>query len=154
MWSSALGPYARSTRPIAVRLWVERPQGGDVSLFVESPCAAGCRSGRGSYGFRGDLVTRGMLKASHRRLDPVLSRPDEPLPSHDFAEPLAPGEIVPVDVALLRPATLFRVGEELRLDVQGRWFFPRNPLTGQFPAGYQRAERGLCVLHTGGEHDS
>ena len=142
--------------PMAARLWVELPEGGDVSLFVG---VAKVRDGRqvgfeGSYGFRGDLVTHGMLKASHRRLDSELSQEARPVAAHTVSEPLAPGEVVPVDVELLPSATLFRAGEELRLDVRGRWFFPQNPLTGQFPVGYQQSRAATCVLHTGDEHDS
>lgn len=45
-------------------------------------------------------------------------------------------------------ATLFRAGETLRLVDAGRWLWPRNPLTGQFPAAYQKAQ-GRCTLHSG-----
>ena len=39
--------------------------------------------------------------------------------------------------------------EVLRLDVQGRWFFPKNPLAGQFPARYEPSPPGRCRLHVG-----
>jgi len=43
----------------------------------------------------------------------------------------------------------------LRLDLQGRWFFSRNPLIGQFPGAYARQVRaGSCAIHTGGSHRS
>ena len=140
--------------PMSLRLYVEAQQADDVHLF------AGIRKERGrqvvgfqgSYGFDRDLVTRGWLKASHRHTDPAQSLPWLPFHPHDRREPLAPGEIVPLDVELLPSATLFRAGETLRLDVQGRWFFPQNPLVGQFPAGYQPSPRGRCVLHCGGPH--
>jgi predicted acyl esterase len=142
--------------PMTARLWVSLPRGGDVSLVV---AVAKERNGRqvgfeGSYGFRGDVVTHGMLKASHRRLDPILSDPERAVHTHTEEQPLVSGEIVPVDIELLPSATLFRAGEVLRFDVRGRWLFARNPLTGQFPAGYQRGPRARCVLHTGGDHDS
>lgn len=142
--------------PMATRLWVELPSGGDVSVFVGvSKWREGRRVGfEGSYGFTDDLVTHGMLKASHRRLDPSRSRPAEPVHAHTVAEPLTPGEVVCMDVALLPSATVFRVGEELRLDVQGRWFFRTNPLTGQLPARYQAGHRTRCILHAGGQRES
>ena len=74
--------------------------------------------------------------------------------THTEEQPLAPGEIVPVDIELLPSATLFRAGDVLRFGVRGRWLFTRNPLTGQFAADYQRGPRTRCVLHTGGDHDS
>lgn len=142
--------------PMTARLWVSLPRGGDVSLFVGVTKE---RDGRqvgfeGSYGFRGDMVTHGMLRASHRRLDPSLSEPERPVHTHTEEEPLEPGEIVPVEIALLPSATHFRAGDVLRLGIRGNWPLPRNPLTGQFPVGYQPSPRGTCVLHTGGEHDS
>jgi hypothetical protein len=142
--------------PMSARLWVSAPRGGDVSLFLGvTKERDGCQVGfEGSYGFRGDMVTHGMLRASHRRLDPSLSEPERPVHTHTEEVPLEPGEIVPVEIALLPSATLFRAGDVLRLDIRGNWPLPRNPLTGQFPVGYQPSHRGTCVLHTGGEHES
>ena len=62
--------------------------------------------------------------------------------------------IVPVDIELLPSATLIRAGELRRLDVQGRWFFPRNPLRGQFPAAYEPSPPATAVLHCGSPHDA
>jgi uncharacterized protein len=61
---------------------------------------------------------------------------------------------VPVELELLPSSTLFRRGEVLRLDVQGRWFFRKNPLVGQFPAADARSPRGTAVLHCGGQFDA
>ena len=102
--------------PMALRLEVE--SGTNLRLF------AGVRklsAGRevffeGSYGFGRDLVTRGFL-----RLD-------------------QPGSMT---LDLLPSATFFRRGEVLRLDLQGRYFFWRHPLLGQFPAGYEHSGPGL-----------
>jgi hypothetical protein len=51
-------------------------------------------------------------------------------------------------------ATFFRAGETLRLVVAGRWLWPRNPLTGQFPAAYQKGRAGRCSVHWGPERPS
>jgi hypothetical protein len=61
---------------------------------------------------------------------------------------------VPVDIALGPSATLFRAGEQLRLVVAGRWLWPRNLFTGQFPAAYEHASRGSCTLHWGPDRDA
>jgi uncharacterized protein len=42
----------------------------------------------------------------------------------------------------------------LRLDLQGHWFFPHDPIRGQFPAGYEPSPPGICVLHCGGPFDA
>ena len=101
----------------------------------------------GSFGFQGDLVTHGMLLASHRAVDPARSLPWLPFHPHDTAAPLTAGRVVRLEIGLLPSATLFRAGEELRLDLQGNWFHRRNPVTGQFPAGYRTRARGTCTLH-------
>lgn len=72
----------------------------------------------------------------------------------DTFEPLQPGQVVPVEIELLPSATIFRRGDVLRLDVQGRWFFHRDPLRGQFPAAYQPSPPGAVVLHVGGGYDA
>ena len=62
--------------------------------------------------------------------------------------------VVPVTLEVLPSATRFARGETLRLDVQGRWFFRRHPLRGQFPVDYAPSGAGTCALHTGGAHDA
>ncbi|PQM44010.1 hypothetical protein C1Y40_05830 [Mycobacterium talmoniae] len=38
--------------------------------------------------------------------------------------------------------------------VAGRWLWPRNPLTGQFPTAYRSLSRGTCTLHWGPGRDA
>lgn len=138
--------------PMAMRLAVELPRGGDVSVFATVRKFSDGRevTFEGSYGFRGDAVTSGMLAASLRAVDVARSLPGRPAHPYTHAAPLAPGETVVLDIELAPSATLFRAGEELRLDVGPRWPFSRNPLTGMFPAAHQAVGRGSLVLHTGG----
>jgi predicted acyl esterase len=117
------------------------------------------RNGRhvGFEGFGGypyDMVAKGWLKASLRRLDAHRSAPWRPVHTYDVAEPLKAGEIVPVEIELLPSATVFRRGDLLRLDVQGHWFFRTNPFLGQFPIAYEPSPPGTFVLHCGGEYDA
>jgi predicted acyl esterase len=105
----------------------------------------------GSYGFPFDLVTHGMLVASHRRVDVERSLPYQPFHPFTRPEPLTQGQRVELQIELLPSATLFRAGDEMRLDLRGRWFFSRNPLVGQFPPAYApTARKGICTVHTGG----
>lgn len=136
---------------MALRLWVEARDADDVDLYVGVEKWRGRRyvPFEGSYGFGRDRVTTGWLKASLRALDEQRSRPFDPVPAFDHRQPLAPGEVVPVDIALGPSATRFRAGETLRLVVAGRWLWPRNPFTGQFPTAYQRGPNGRCTLHWG-----
>lgn len=144
------------TGPMAVRLFVEVTGGDDVDLFVGVEKWRGSEyvPFEGSYGFGRDRVTTGWLRASMRALDEDGSRPFEPVPTFARRQPLGPGQVVPVDVPLGPSATLFRAGEQLRLVVAGRWLWPRNPLTGQFPAAYERGKPVECTLHWGAGRDA
>lgn len=140
--------------PMALRLWVECRGAADANLFVGVRKLRGAREigFEGSYGFNRDLVTRGWLKLSHRRLDAERSTPWQPVHQHTLAEPVRPGAVVPVEIALLPSATLFRRGETLRLEVRGESFFGWNPLVGQFPERYEPSPRGTILLHCGGRY--
>ena len=98
------------------------------------------------------MVTKGWLKALHWRFDPKASELWRPVHPHDILEPLTSGQIVPVEIELQPSATLFRRGEVVRLDVQGRWFYSRSPLVGQFPVWYEASLPATAVLHCGGEY--
>jgi predicted acyl esterase len=128
----------------------------DMNIFVG---VRKLRAGRevtfeGSFGFAYDMVTKGWQRLAHRELGETVSTPWQPVHTHRTAERARPGEIVAVDIALRPQAIRFSAGDVLRLDVRGDWFYPRDPVRGQLPTGYQKSERGTCVLHTGGEHDS
>jgi len=139
------------TGPMALRLWVEAHGADDIDLFagVEKWRGHTYIPFEGSYGFGRDRLTTGWLKASLRALDEQSSRPFDPVPALSHRQPLAPGQIVPADIALGPSATFFRAGETLRLVVAARWLWPLNPLTGQFPAAYQKGPRGRCAVHWG-----
>ena len=144
------------TGPMALRLFVEVSGGDDVDLFVgvEKWRGPAYVPFEGSYGFGRDRVATGWLRASMRALDDDRSRPFEPVPTFTQRQPLAPGQVVQVDVPLGPSATLFRAGEQLRLVVAGRWLWPRNPFTGQFPAAYERRPRAACTVHWGADRDA
>ncbi len=142
------------TGPMAARLWVQVEGADDVDLYVGVEKWRGRKvvNFEGSYGYGRDRVTTGWQKASLRELDSSHSTPGQPVHTFLHPQPVNPGEIVPVVVGLGPSATLFRAGELLRLVVAGRWLFPRNPLTGQFPGHYRRGPAARCTLHWGPEH--
>jgi predicted acyl esterase len=144
------------TGPMALRLWVEAQGADDIDLFaaVEKWRGHTYIPFEGSYGFGRDRITTGWLKTSLRALDEQASRPFDPVPTFSHPQPLAPGQVVAVDIALGPSATAFKAGEALRLIVAGRWLWPRNPLTGQFPAAYQKGPKGTCTLHWGPRHQA
>ncbi len=140
--------------PMALYLKVESEAGGDAFLF------AGLRKFHdgaktvfeGSYGFSGDMVSKGWQRLAHRELGRELSTPEQPVYTHRHPASIGAGEIVPTAIAMRPHATRLRKGDQLRLDVQGRWFYPKSKMRGQFPAAYQASPAGVCTLHTGGGH--
>jgi predicted acyl esterase len=76
-------------------------------------------------------VQNGWLRASHRKLDPRLSTPTDPVPTHLAADaaPLPPGAFTLVRVPVFPVAHAFRAGSKIRVTVQApggdrpRWDF-------------------------------
>jgi predicted acyl esterase len=147
--------------PMKLRLHVELAEAADAYLFAAVCKARRLPSGRdrevvfeGSFGFCFDVVAKGWLRIAHRRVDPARSEPHRPFHPHDRAEPLAAGEIAPVDIEILPSATHFARGESLRLVVQGKWFWRRSALLGMFPGSYAESPAGTVILHMGGDRDA
>ncbi len=155
-WEWTVPADTELTGPMALRLWLQADGADDINLFagVEKWRGRAYVPFEGSYGFGRDRITTGWLKASLRALDQPSSRPFDPVPACTRREPLAPGQVVAADIALGPSATLFRAGETLRLVVAGRWLWPHNPFTGQFPAAYEKGRNGRCTLHWGPEHQA
>ncbi|MGI9591714.1 MAG: CocE/NonD family hydrolase [Myxococcota bacterium] len=135
-----------------LRLWVEARGSDDMALFVSVDKLDG--AGRrmpffGSVGNHEDAVARGLLRVSRRELDEAESTEWEPVLAHQRERKLAPGEIVPVDIAINPSSTFFRAGESLALTIAPREIVPSPPYR-KSTAG----NRGLHVLHVGGRHDS
>jgi predicted acyl esterase len=141
--------------PMWVRLAVELLGTTDADLFVAVRKVVGGREVgfEGSYGFTRAPVTRGLRVVSHRDSDEPWPAPWLPAVDHRRSVPLAPGEVVTVTIELPGSATAWAAGDALHLEVGGRWPNRRNPVTGQFPAGYQPSRGGTAVLHTGPGRD-
>jgi uncharacterized protein len=150
-WEWTASADTELTGPMALRLWVEAHGADDADLFVGVEKWRGQTyvPFEGSCGFGRDRIATGWLKTSLRSLDEQASRPFDPVPTFTHREPLAREQIVQVDIALGPSATLFRAGETLRLVIAGRWLWPVNPLTGQFPAAYQKGPKGKATVHWG-----
>jgi predicted acyl esterase len=155
-WEWTVPADLELTGPMALRLWVEARGADDINLFAGVEKWRGRRyvPFEGSYGFGRDRITTGWLKASLRALDDQASRPFDPVHTFSRPQPLAAGQVAAVEITLGHSATLFKAGETLRLVVAGRWLWPRNPLTGQFPAAYQKSPRSTCTLYWGSQHQA
>jgi uncharacterized protein len=80
-------------------------------------------------------VAQGWLRLSHRKLDPVLTRPYRPYHSHDEIQPVTPGEICQADVEIWPTSVVLPAGYRLALTVRGRDYeirYPDAPRLGSF----------------------
>jgi len=105
--------------------------------------------------------THGRLRVSLRKLDPTLSADFMPIQSFDQREMLHPGEIVPVDIAIMPTSEVFHAGEQLRLTIGGHEYTAPSgpPPTGLLafmpklpPLPTNNA--GVHVIHGGGNYSS
>ena len=63
-------------------------------------------------------LTRGWLRASQRKLKDGCP-PWDPVPAHEGREPLEPGKIYELAIAIVPTARLFRAGERIALRIKG-----------------------------------
>lgn len=142
--------------PMALQLPIEIKGGVDANLFVGIRKFSRGREIKfeGTFGFAGDMVTKGWQRVSYRDLDTALSTPEQPFHTHAWREAFRSGEIFTASISLRPQATRFRKGDRLQLVIQGKWFYARNPLWGQFPAGYLKSPDARCIVHTGDMHEA
>jgi uncharacterized protein len=96
-------------------------------------------------------VAKGWLRASHRELDPQLSKPWRPYHRHVQRLYLKQGEIVRVEVEVWPTSMVFKKGHRIRLDVQ-----PRDGV-GSAAYMHYHADYNSGAMHTiyaGGEWES
>jgi uncharacterized protein len=72
-------------------------------------------------------IAFGWLRASHRKLDPELSRPYRPYHTHDEKQPLQPSEAVELDVEIWPTSIVIPVGYRLGLWVRGKDYTHDEP---------------------------
>jgi len=119
--SEPLGRETEITGPLAARLTISSTT-SDADLFlvfrVFSPDLR-------EVTFMGAIdphtpVAQGWLRASHRKLDPLLSTPYRPYHTHDERQPLKKNEVVSLDVELWPTSIVVPAGYRLALSVRGR----------------------------------
>jgi putative CocE/NonD family hydrolase len=143
-----------------LRLWVQAkvapgassPPPDDMAIFVAvNKLDERGRTVRflGSVGNREDMVTRGFCRVSRRELDVGQSTDAQPVLTGRSHMPLAPSQIVPVDIALYPSSTFFAAGESLELIVSSDEIIPSPPYRKDVSFN-----RGIHVFHCGGDFDS
>ena len=103
-------------------------------------------------------MTKGWLRASHRKIDPDRSLPFRVFHAHDEMQKLVPGEFYRVDVEIWPTSMVFPKGYRLVLTLQGRDFqFPGAPGRMLHNHPLDRAPDefgGVNAIRTGANYDS
>jgi predicted acyl esterase len=170
IFSVQVGEELELTGPMAARLFLSS-ETVDADLFlvvrVFDP------DGR-EVTFQGALephapVAQGWLRASHRKLDPVLSTHYRPYHTHDELQLLEPGSIYQLDVEIWPTSIVIPAGYTLALNVRGSDFryseevarFGWFEMTGVGPFKHddpvdrpREVFGGTVTLHTGGDRES
>jgi uncharacterized protein len=119
--SAPLDTETEITGPLAARLHVSSST-ADADLFlVFRVFAPDLRE----VTFMGAIdphtpVAQGWLRASHRKLDPGLATAYRPYHTHDERRPLAPGEIVALDIEIWPTSIVVPPGHRIAISVRGK----------------------------------
>ena len=98
--------YAASTNrdtDFVVKLYDQAPQSPDHRAKDIQPASR--------------VVTKGWLRASHRAVDPKLSTEYAPWHTHADPQPLEPGAVTQIEVAVMPTAYRFKRGNRIRIDL-------------------------------------
>lgn len=100
---------------------------------------------------RSRLLTKGWLRASHRKIDEAASRPYAPWYTHTTPEPLQIGQIYSLDLAIMPTAARIHAGSRIRLEIANS----DSMLTeGIFAHGYNPDQVGSYSIFHSPEHAS
>ena len=142
---------------LSLKLWVSPDDANDMDLFITVR----------KFDRNGNQVlfdnchvpgkwpmALGWLRLSHRKLDPGKSTPWEPYLKSVVGpgQKVKPGDIVPCEIPVLPTSTLFRKGEELRLNISGIY---RGGEKIEVPFGYtDTVNKGMHSIYSGGKYGS
>lgn len=109
------------TGPISLHLWLSSDQ-PDTDIFVKLSDQEGTSiksmiRTTADAGAPALTVTRGWMKASHRKLTPELCKPGRPWHAHDERRDLVPGNVVELVLELWPTSWLFKEGHRIRLEI-------------------------------------
>jgi len=134
-----------------VRLWVEADGSSEMDLFITVMKLDESGEFLPAYVMgQPHPGSTGKLRVSQRALDPELSTDFQPVQAHRERKRLRPGEIVPVEIAIYPFSRIWHKGQQLRLQIAGRYF-----REGWFePFTWELENKGRHIIHTGGEYES
>ena len=112
---------AEITGPVSSKLFVSSST-TDADIFLVLRVFA---PGGQEIVFQGALdphspIGQGWLRASHRRLNPNLTREYRPYHTHDTVEPLTPGKVYELDVEIWPTCIVVPAGYRIALTIRGK----------------------------------
>jgi uncharacterized protein len=135
------------TGPVVLELFFSSTA-TDADIFVKVADQAPAEAGKQP---RSVNLSKGWLRASHRRKDEKLSTPMRPFYTHTNPEPLKPGEIVKLEIEILPFSNLFKKGHRMRLEISNG----DSPITDSiFTHQYSWFKVGRDTVHHDTEHAS
>ncbi len=165
--SSPLDKTTEITGPLAARLFVSSST-TDADLFLT---LRAFDPGQNEVDFQGTLdphtpLAQGWLRASHRKLDSVKSKPYRPYHPHDVVQPIEPKSIYELNVEIWPTCIVLPANYRLGLTIGGIDFERRKgegefgvPLRGSGPFLHNDPHDrppsifgGKTTIHTGGDH--
>ena len=141
------------TGPIVLNLWVSSTA-EDMDIFATLRHIGPDGKDLFEMGQQGEplqCVTKGWLRASHRKLDPEKSLPYRPYHAHNERWWLKPGEAVECQVEIWATCMVFRKGHKLRLDISPADGVGTQHFT-HFAADYNQG--ATATIHSGGDKPS
>lgn len=165
--SAPLGKETELTGPLTAKLFISSST-ADADLFLT--LQAFSPDGR-EVEFQGSHdphtpLAQGWLRASHRKLDNLRSKPYQPYHTHDECWPLEPGTIYEVIVEIWATCIVLPAGFTLALQISGHDFERGQPVgprkmdgSGPFlhthPVDRPREKfGGKTTVHSGGKYNS
>jgi len=151
--SAPLPEATEVTGPLMLNLWISSSsEDADIFVTIRNIAPDGsdvCEVGQ--QGQQVPCVTKGWLRASHRKLDTEQSLPYRPYHAHDERWWLEPGEPVECQVEIWPTSMVFKRGHRLRLDVTPVDGVGSAPYT-HFHADYNWG--AVNTVHSGGKRPS
>ena len=151
--TAALPEDTEITGPLVLKLWVSSTS-EDMDIFATIRNIG--RDGKdvcevGQHGQPIPCVTKGWLRASHRKLDAARSLPYRPYHAHNERWWLKANEPVECEIEVWPTSMVFKKGHKLRLDVQPRDGAGSAPYT-HFHADYNAGAEN--TVYAGGDKAS
>jgi uncharacterized protein len=138
------------TGPLVLNLWVSSSS-EDMDIYATIRNIAPDGKDVNEVGQRGEpvpCVTKGWLRASHRKLDREKSLPYRPYHAHDERQWLTKDQIVECQVEIWPTSMVFKKDHKLRLDITPRDGHGTGHFT-HYSADYNAGATN--VIHSGGD---